>query len=110
MHEENSICVLSRSDIDHIKKNQLLGYDIRSERGSAYTLVQVDKEKSKFAGKKSLQKRKFDQILFLSSTEDQKSERLRNYFFELLPDDWEFVESYNLDKKLTGYLWEKEQR
>ena len=29
------------------KKNQLLGYDIRSERGGAYTLVQVDKEKSK---------------------------------------------------------------
>jgi signal peptidase I len=31
------------------KKNQLLGYDIRSERGSAYTLVQVDKEKSKYS-------------------------------------------------------------
>ena len=31
------------------KKNQLLGYDIRSERGGAYTLVQVDKEKSKYS-------------------------------------------------------------
>ena len=31
------------------KKNQVLGYDIRSERGGGYTLVQVDKEKSKYS-------------------------------------------------------------
>ena len=31
------------------KKNQVLGYDIRSEAGNCYTLVQVDKEKSKYS-------------------------------------------------------------
>ena len=31
------------------KKNQVLGYDVRSEKGGCYTLVQVDKEKSKYS-------------------------------------------------------------
>ena len=31
------------------KKNQVLGYDVRSEAGNCYTLVQVDKEKSLYS-------------------------------------------------------------
>ena len=56
-YTEGNVVVFRIEDTNHVgiitnvrkKKNQVLGYDIRSERGGAYTLVQVDKEKSKYS-------------------------------------------------------------
>jgi hypothetical protein len=56
-YTEGNIVVMRIEDKNHVgivtnvrkKKNQILGYDVRSERGGGYCMVQIDKPKSKYS-------------------------------------------------------------
>jgi len=56
-YTEGNIVVARIEDKNHVgivtnvrkKKNQILGYDIRIERGGGYCMTQIDKPKSKYS-------------------------------------------------------------
>lgn len=56
-YTEGNIVVVRIEDTNHVgivtnvqkKKNQIIGYDVRTERGGGYSMVQIDKPKSKYS-------------------------------------------------------------
>ena len=68
----------------------------------------LDKEVSKIAVKKALNKRKFNSLIFLSDIEDERENSLRDYFFKLLPNNWNLIDTYETNKRFEVFIWEKQ--
>ncbi len=69
----------------------------------------IDKDKSAIAVARALHKRKFQEILFFSHTSEEKAERLRNYFFDLLPQNLQLQKTFKINDEFTGYLWKERE-
>ena len=67
----------------------------------------MDKKTSRNGVEKALIKRKFERLIFLSDTEDERVDALRDYFFTLLPNNWNLINTYAINDRLKGFIWEK---
>lgn len=67
----------------------------------------LDENTSRIGIVKALKKRKFERLIFLSDIEDQREDALRDYFFTLLPNNWDLINTYEINNRFKGFIWEK---
>jgi hypothetical protein len=44
----------------------------------------------------------------LSDIEDERENSLRDYFFKLLPNNWNLIDTYETNKRFEVFIWEKQ--
>ena len=67
----------------------------------------LDKETSKLGIQNALKKRKFERLIFLSEIDDERADALRDYFFTLLPKNWNLTNTYKINNRFNAVIWKK---